>query len=72
MREKFESMEWYARYVEYVTPDSIVNGVKAFRDKYCTPTMTEERKELKDTQHRVEVIPTILENLRNLKRKIKT
>ena len=71
MRDKFEAMEWYARYVEFVTPDSIISGVKTFRDKYCTPTMTEERKDLKDTQHRVEVIPTILEHLRNLKRKIK-
>ena len=72
MREKFESMEWYARYVEYVTPDSIILGVKTFRDKYCTPTMTEERKELKDSEHRVECIPTIIEHIRNLKKKIKT
>ena len=71
MRDKFESMEWYARYVEYVTPEAVIEGVKSFRVKYCTDTMTEERKELKDTKHRVECILTILGAIRNLKKKIK-
>ena len=72
MREKFESMEWYARYIEYVTPDAIVMGVTKFRNKYCTSTMTDARKDLKDCQHRVECVQTILENIRNLKKKIKS
>ena len=71
MREKLESMEWYARYVEYVTPDAIIKGVTDFRDKYRIPN-TPERTELREAEHNVEVIETILEIIQNLKKKIKT
>ena len=70
MPDKFEAMEWFARYVEFVTPDTIVTGYKAFRDKYATSTMTQERILLKDTEHGVDFIPQVLESLKSLKNRI--
>lgn len=70
MQDKFEAMEWFARYVEFVTPDTIVTGYKAFRDKYATSTMTQERVLLKDTEHGVDFIPQVIESLKSLKNRI--
>ena len=40
MKDKFEAMEWFVRYVEFATPEAVTTGYRAFRDKYATSTMT--------------------------------
>lgn len=54
---KITSLEWFARYSEYITPDTLVMGVKAFKEIYGGNDPTEMNTYMAHLHHQ-EAIPT--------------
>lgn len=69
LTDKMFSMEWFARYVEFITPDTLIMAVNSFKEIY-SGTDQEMSKDFLAHYHHQEGIPTCLQSLRNLKIKI--
>ena len=59
MFEKMNTMDWLARYSEYLTPDSITNTVLAFKELYTTDN-TVTRNSFINSKHSSEAINTVI------------
>ena len=66
---KITSLEWFARYAEYITPGTLTLGVQTFTNLFIGPNQ-DEMEAFKVLYHHQEAVPTCIQNLRNLKAKI--
>jgi hypothetical protein len=66
---KLFGVEWFARYCELITPDSILLAASAFKDIYQSADKFQRDKYFNHVHHS-EGIVTILKMIRNLKNKI--
>jgi hypothetical protein len=66
MFEKMNTMDWLARYSEYLTPDSITNTVMAFKELYNTDN-TVTRNSFINSKHSSEAVNTVIFMIHNAK-----
>ena len=59
LTEKMFSLEWFARYVEFITPDTLIMAVNSFKDIY-SGNDRELSKLFTEHTHHQEGIPTVL------------
>lgn len=62
--EKINAMEWIARYIEFVTPDTISMITNYFKDVYTSPDAL-RAKTFVEYEHTSEAIPTIIQKIRS-------
>ena len=68
---KISSMEWFARYAEYITPDTLITGIKTFKNLHSGQNV-EDIKMFISHYHHSEAVPTCLQSIRTLKTKIES
>ena len=66
---KITSLEWFARYAEYITPGTLTLGVQTFANLFTGPNQA-ELEAFKVLYHHQEAVPTCIQKIRNLKMKI--
>ena len=57
--DKMNAMEWIARYIEFVTPDTIAMITNYFKDVYTGPD-SQRSATFVEYEHSSEVIPTVI------------
>ena len=62
--EKINAMEWVARYIEFVTPDTVAMITNYFKDVYTGPD-AQRAKTFVEYEHTSEAIPTIIQKMRS-------
>jgi hypothetical protein len=62
--EKINAMEWVARYIEFVTPDTIVMITNYFKDVYTGPDSARAQTFV-EYEHSSEAIPTVIQKIRS-------
>lgn len=62
--EKINAMEWVARYIEFVTPDTVAMITNYFKDVYTGPD-AQRAKTFVEYEHTSEAIPTIIQKIRS-------
>ena len=70
--DKFNAMDWLARYAEFVTPDQISSVVMSFKDMYANNTDPVIREAFISHKHNSESVATLCLMMRNLKTKRET
>ena len=70
--DKFNAMDWLARYAEFVTPDQISAVVMSFKDMYANNTDPVIREAFISHKHNSESVATLCLMMRNLKTKRET
>ena len=70
--DKFNAMDWLARYAEFVTPDQISAVVMSFKDMYANNTDPVIREAFISHKHTSESVATLCLMMRNLKTKRET
>lgn len=67
--DKFNAMDWLARYAEFVTPDQISSVVLAFKDMYSNSADPTIKEAFISHRHNSEAVATLCLMMRNLKAK---
>jgi hypothetical protein len=62
--EKINAMEWVARYIEFVSPDTVTMIVNYFKDIYTGPD-SHRHKTYVEYEHTSEAIPTIFQKVKS-------
>ena len=57
--QKLNAIEWLARYIEFITPDSITMGANFFKQIYAQSSPTASQV-FRTYQHTSEAVPTIV------------
>lgn len=70
--DKFNAMDWLARYAEFVTPDQISAVVLSFKDMYANNTDPQVREAFITHRHNSEAVATLCLMMRNLRTKKET
>lgn len=64
MLEKINSIEWLARYTEFVTPETINMAANYFKD-YANTSDGSKRKKYVEYEHTSEAVPTIIQKIKS-------
>ena len=67
--DKFNAMDWLARYAEFVTPDQINQVVLSFKEMYSSNNDPSVREAFIGHKHNSEAVATLCLMMRNLKSK---
>jgi hypothetical protein len=67
--DKFNAMDWLARYAEFVSPDQINSVVLSFKEMYANNNDQAIREAFITHKHNSEAVATVCLMIRNLKAK---